>query len=273
MQPVYAYNHDGRIVMGEVAVAQDRNDYEASIGQGSAKVYTDPTNGWKRVDIDFNRAALEEYPEPVSYFEVMRRKPGTDEWETIPYLKLNNNGKTVDCPDGRIPGDYTFDKTLEKMPEGSTAPDNGLDENAVDKAKAMTTAAGDPCVVWYDTKDPDADKYEYKVVAHYAADNDKIHKTAETVFAATNGGTTGVDDITGDSENGYTVYPNPAREQLTVKAPQAIRTVKVFSLSGAMVIDAAGNGDNVQTVNISALTPGVYTLKVNDAKVIKVIKK
>lgn len=273
VQPVYANNHDGRIVMGEVAVAQDRNDYEASIGQGSAKVYTDPTNGWKRVDIDFNRAALEEYPEPVSYFEVMRRKPGTDEWETIPYLKLNNNGETVDCPDGRIPGDYTFNQTLEKMPEGSTAPDNGLDKNDIDKAKAMTTGIGDPCVVWYDTRDPDADKYEYKVVAHYAADNDKIHKTAETVFAAIDGGITGVDDITGDSENGYTVYPNPAREQLTVKAPQAIRTVKVFSLSGAMVIDAAGNGDNVQTVNISALTPGVYTLKVNDAKVIKVIKK
>ncbi len=63
-------------------------------------------------------------------------------------------------------------------------------------------------------------------------------------------------------------YPNPTTSSITVTAPEAIVSVKVFSTTGALV--AQSNNANVDMSNLAS---GIYLVKVNNLKAIQVIKK
>ena len=72
--------------------------------------------------------------------------------------------------------------------------------------------------------------------------------------------------------NGIAVGPNPAADYITVKGEE-VQSVDIFSLTGACVKSVK---DNVQTIEIADLAPGIYTIKVvtaNGEKVAKFIKK
>lgn len=67
------------------------------------------------------------------------------------------------------------------------------------------------------------------------------------------------------------IFPNPVASYLHLQGITQAATAQVLSLDGAVIIETAlqpGNAD----INLSALTPGVYMLKVNNT-VIKFIKK
>lgn len=67
------------------------------------------------------------------------------------------------------------------------------------------------------------------------------------------------------------IFPNPVASYLHLQGISQAATAQVLSLDGAVIIETAlqpGKAD----INLSALTPGVYMLKVNNT-VVKFIKK
>lgn len=73
-----------------------------------------------------------------------------------------------------------------------------------------------------------------------------------------------------------TLRPNPARENLTVESGSPLGEVRVYSLSGAELLVAAGGDDMTVTLDVSGLPAGLYMVKVtgadgavNTAKLIK----
>lgn len=190
-----------------------------------------------------------------------------------------------------IPGDYRFGNNLgeEKLrdryhyqkPNGTknanalnktfVAPD-GTELKECYKGYAAPDAKGE-CVAYYYTNENPQD-YRYRAVAHYAAGNETIHKEAyTTAVAPLDMTTTGVDNIAGDNEGNLSIYPVPAESTVTINAPVGISNVKVFSLSGSLVLDVNGEGNNTQTIDVSMLTPGVYMVAVNSLTPVRMIKR
>lgn len=66
-----------------------------------------------------------------------------------------------------------------------------------------------------------------------------------------------------------TVYPNPAEDYVTVSAAGEIAEVNVYGLSGTLVKQANGVAGSEISVDVSALAPGVYVVRVrtSDGKV------
>ena len=196
-----------------------------------------------------------------------------------------------------IPGDYRFGKTTidgEDLGEENLkdryyyqklngtknanalnktfiAPD-GTELKECYKGKAAPDAQGE-CVAYYYTSE-NPQNYLYRAVAHYAAGNETIHKEAyTTAMRPLDSGTTGVDNIAGDNEGNLSIYPVPAESTVTINAPAGISNVKVFSLSGSLVLDVNGEGNNTQTIDVSMLTPGVYMVAVNSLTPVRMIKR
>ena len=190
-----------------------------------------------------------------------------------------------------IPGDYRFGNNLgeEKLRDryyyqnlkGTknanalnktfTAPD-GTELNECYKGLAAPDAKGE-CVAYYYTSE-NPQNYRYRAVAHYAAGNETIHKEVyTTAVAPLDMTTTGVDNIAGDNEGNLSIYPVPAESTVTINAPVGISNVKVFSLSGSLVLDVNGEGNNTQTIDVSMLTPGVYMVAVNSLTPVRMIKR
>lgn len=196
-----------------------------------------------------------------------------------------------------IPGDYRFGKTTidgedlgeenlkdryyYQKPNGTknanalnktfVAPDGTVMKECY-KGKAAPDATGE-CVAYYYTSE-NPQNYLYRAVAHYAAGNETIHKEAyTTAMRPLDSGTTGVDNIAGDNEGNLSIYPVPAESTVTINAPVGISNVKVFSLSGTLVLDVKGEGNNTQTIDVSMLTPGVYMVAVNSLTPVRMIKR
>ena len=69
---------------------------------------------------------------------------------------------------------------------------------------------------------------------------------------------TGINQISG-TVNEITIFPNPAKDQITVSSPTPIKTIKIFSVEGKLILQK-NNLDNStsQTINISELRSGIY---------------
>lgn len=79
-----------------------------------------------------------------------------------------------------------------------------------------------------------------------------------------------VDDIA--SQNKVALYPNPAKELVTLQSAKAISEVKIYSVTGSIVKSISKVSDN--KINVSDLPAGVYIVKINDsAEGVKLIKK
>ena len=78
-----------------------------------------------------------------------------------------------------------------------------------------------------------------------------------------------------NQENVYNIYPNPTNGNITV-CGEEINMVEVYNLCGQKVMTIEANSNNVN-VNMSALTTGVYMVKIVDgngnATVNKVVKR
>ena len=223
--------------------------------------------------------------------------PSNENFEYV-YDNYYRDFNDVDRKDGAnrsyivdiIPGDYRFGNNLgeEKLRDryyyqnlkGTknanalnktfTAPD-GTELNECYKGLAAPDAK--ECVAYYYTNE-NPQNYRYRAVAHYAAGNETIHKEAyTTAVAPLDMTTTGVDNIAGDNEGNLSIYPVPAESTVTVNAPVGISNVKVFSLSGSLVLDVNGEGNNTQTIDVSMLTPGVYMVAVNSLTPVRMIKR
>lgn len=69
------------------------------------------------------------------------------------------------------------------------------------------------------------------------------------------------------------VYPNPATDVVTVEATEAVESISVYNLSGAAVNASSNIDGNRATINVSDLAAGIYFVKINNGKAVRIIKK
>lgn len=282
VQPVYQNKQTGSLINGEWASVQNRVDYPADIDPLTVKYYTNSgaNQNLFRVDFNFDRAHLANYPDPVDYFTI-EMKDGAGNWVSVPkiriffdekmWLQRDDNTQNPNDPyyagletsrnylsDDHIPGTYKFGNRGEATGDET------------DKRPATRTS-NDP-VVAYTIMTSDPSQTEFRAVAHYAATNSYISKSPAKVATAVWGGTTDIADISADDNGVARVHPVPARTDLTVDSPEAINTIVVLSMSGAEVMHVEGNGEHSQTLNISHLPQGNYMLSVNGHAALRWIK-
>ncbi len=282
VQPVYQNKQTERFVNGEWASVQNRVDYPADIDPLTVKYYQNSGSNKDlfRVDFNFDRANLANYPDPVDYFTI-EMKDGAGNWVSVPkiriffddkmWLQTDDNAKNPSDPyyagletsrnylsDDHIPGTYKFGNRGE------------VTGDMTDKRPATRTSS-DP-VVAYTIMRSDPSQTEFRAVAHYAATNSYISKSPAKVATPKWGGTTDIADISADDNGVARVHPVPARTDLTVDSPEAINTIVVLSMSGAEVMHVEGNGEHSQTLNISHLPQGNYMLSVNGHAALRWIK-
>ena len=75
--------------------------------------------------------------------------------------------------------------------------------------------------------------------------------------------TAGINNV---SLNAISVYPNPANNVLSVKGID-VQNIEVIDVTGKVLVSASTN-----SVNVSALSTGIYFAKINNSKAIKFIK-
>ncbi|MES2630287.1 MAG: T9SS type A sorting domain-containing protein [Bacteroidota bacterium] len=64
---------------------------------------------------------------------------------------------------------------------------------------------------------------------------------------------------------GFSVYPNPAKDVVTVALPSAVTgTIEIFNLTGQLVRSAMITPNQPTSVPVSDLAPGIYMLKAGD---------
>lgn len=85
-----------------------------------------------------------------------------------------------------------------------------------------------------------------------------------------------IEDIKGDGVS-VAVSPNPTCGRVTVSAPAAILSCKVFAIGGQMVAQVDGNGACDASIDLSASPAGLYLLQVemegSNPAIVKIIKK
>jgi uncharacterized repeat protein (TIGR02543 family) len=68
------------------------------------------------------------------------------------------------------------------------------------------------------------------------------------------------------SANSLVIYPNPVSDKLTVEAQEAIGTVEIYNLMGAVVYSQKNCGNKVE-INTSDLQSGIYFIRLMNDKV------
>lgn len=81
--------------------------------------------------------------------------------------------------------------------------------------------------------------------------------------------TTAVEPI---AETSFTVYPNPTNNTITVTGGEGNTAISILDATGREVLFEANYGFNTP-LNIEGLAPGVYYLRVNNSKTIKLVKE
>ncbi len=96
-------------------------------------------------------------------------------------------------------------------------------------------------------------------------------------FSATNGITgiepwkfdinapTGIQQINSASIS-FEVYPNPCKDQLTIRSSESIREILVYTLTGQFILSQKINSDTDKNLDLSELKTGVYFIKVSSEK-------
>jgi hypothetical protein len=73
---------------------------------------------------------------------------------------------------------------------------------------------------------------------------------------------TGVEEV--DGEDGFTTYPNPVQDELTVNLTRGGTALSVYSLTGSLVMHRNLTAvDRIIRLNVSELKSGVYILKLS----------
>ncbi|HJZ40574.1 MAG TPA: T9SS type A sorting domain-containing protein [Bacteroidales bacterium] len=100
---------------------------------------------------------------------------------------------------------------------------------------------------------------------------DFAHNTVFTDIGL--GGPTGTNDIS--DLPGFTTYPNPVRDQLTIKFDRIAekpRDIRIFNSTGVLVQQLQSAINREVTLNISTLKPGLYILDIGEGQNRKQVK-
>jgi hypothetical protein len=71
----------------------------------------------------------------------------------------------------------------------------------------------------------------------------------------------------------YSVYPNPAQQQLNISSPAPIHTITISSPVGQQWLAYTGSGSTEVQLSVAHLPPGVYIVRVNNGYSTKMVKE
>lgn len=120
----------------------------------------------------------------------------------------------------------------------------------------------------------DADPFrwvEYKnqmVLSHWYTlnDDDELIYICDFIYNYTPVGGMGVSDMNG-AEAGFMIYPNPAKDQITVLSEGAeLKNITVTDMTGRVVMKNSAVNKSSVRLDISQLAPGVYVVQGNTSK-------
>ncbi len=96
------------------------------------------------------------------------------------------------------------------------------------------------------------------LVRLYCEDDDGNCYVAEATLPVTytSSTPTGIDDVSGDKDNGFSVMPSVATSQITVNGCNG--AIVVRSITGAEMLRIQANGEISRTVDVGSLAPGYY---------------
>ena len=85
------------------------------------------------------------------------------------------------------------------------------------------------------------------------------------------GGETGLDEATNKA---FQIYPNPVKDMLYIySGDERAEYIELINLQGVIVLRSLANKSQVQKIDLSSLSKGVYLLKIiNDKNIDKVFK-
>ncbi len=75
-----------------------------------------------------------------------------------------------------------------------------------------------------------------------------------------------------ESNKRFSIYPNPVKTDLTINAPYPIFSISIINIVGQLVVCRQCNTSKVQ-VDVSALSAGVYLVRVNGLEVRRFVKQ
>lgn len=200
-----------------------------------------PARAYTVVDFDAPKTLAEC---PVSYYNV--------------YAERNGEFTLIE----KVPGTFDFNNK-KNVSEFGNLPD-GMSNNY-------------PYVAVHEILDvPDqhaADNlnYIYYVETVYADQSPAARKTSRQKALVSKGVITGVENTI--SDNSVSVSPTLVNGIINVACSRSIDTVDIYSLSGTHVKHFEGAGNVYETIFVDDLASGTYFVKINESKVIKIIKK
>jgi photosystem II stability/assembly factor-like uncharacterized protein len=80
------------------------------------------------------------------------------------------------------------------------------------------------------------------------------------LFKTYNGGATWIETENNSDESTFSIYPNPAKETLSISSPIILKEVEIFDISGCLVRKILVK-EKQATSDISDLPPGIYLLR------------
>lgn len=99
-------------------------------------------------------------------------------------------------------------------------------------------------------------------------DNNSITTPAQSKYKLTRGGYVG----TKQPDTQSRIYPNPAKDFIIIEQSSTIQNVQIFDLSGKQVISHTNFNNTTANIDISILQQGVYIVKVNGEKGVRIVK-
>ena len=153
---------------------------------------------------------------------------------------------------------------------------NFVAANDGDATASIVSPAGTSVVTFYEAPDENASETDLTLVAQgtnqcLPGTSSTITTTAGQAYYVFVVNTGGITDITIDGTNlgtqensieGFSYYPNPADDILTLRAMDNIENVAIYNILGQKVIDQT-IGNITTELNISALSTGTYVMKVS----------
>jgi hypothetical protein len=73
----------------------------------------------------------------------------------------------------------------------------------------------------------------------------------------------GMNELLSDAE--FVVYPNPARDYVTIKTNTSIKQIKVYNYVGQIVAEEIV-GDEIYTINTAGYNSGIYFIQVETSE-------
>ncbi len=210
-------------------------------------------------------SSIEEISEPVMNFTLI----GTDE---------NGNMTPTAITDGKIPGTYNFEGKNYAIPLGEGDGTSRLQPSVLSFyfQPEVDVTSENPGKGQFTLKNANDDPYTgtFYVRAVYAANTyESIQKTRQSPMDAMAVITTSVENALINLSAKDYITPNVTSDYTVAHSAEAINSIVIYNVNGAVVSKIDGNGDCTQQVRVDDLASGIYFVAINGGKAHRMVKK